>query len=161
MMELDKLSREIGELLLQKGLILGVVESATGGLISHVITNIPGSSDYYQGSVTSYSNEIKIKIIGVKAETLEKYGSVSSQVAEEMALGGRKLLGVDICIADTGIAGPGGATLDKPVGLFYLGLADANGVLSRRQQFSGNREQNKQSATEATLLWLQEYLLVL
>jgi nicotinamide-nucleotide amidase len=160
-MEVDKLSREIGELLRQKGLTLGAVESATGGLISHAITNIPGSSDYYQGSVTSYSNEIKMKLIGVSAETLEKYGAVSSQVAEEMASEGRRLLGVDICIADTGIAGPGGATDDKPVGLFYLGLADASGVMSRRHLFSSDRQQNKQSATEAALLWLREYLLAL
>jgi nicotinamide-nucleotide amidase len=160
-MELDGLSREIGDLLRQKGLTLGTVESATGGLISHAITNISGSSDYYQGSVTSYSNEIKMKLIGVSAETLEKHGAVSAPVAEEMALGGRKLLGVDICIADTGIAGPGGATKDKPVGLFYLGLADSHGALSRRHLFSGDREQNKQNAAEAALMWLREYLLAL
>ena len=87
---------EIGELLKSRGLTLGVVESATGGLISHRLTNVPGSSDYYQGSVTSYSNEIKMKLIGVRAETLEKYGAVSHQVAEEMASGGRRLLNVDI-----------------------------------------------------------------
>jgi nicotinamide-nucleotide amidase len=160
-MELDTLSREIGELLRQKGLTLGAVESATGGLISHAITNISGSSDYYQGSVTSYSNKIKMRVIGVKADTLKKHGAVSSQVAEEMASGGLKLLGVDICIADTGIAGPGGATAEKPVGLFYLGLADANGVVSQRHQFSGDREQNKQSAAEVAFLWLREYLLTL
>jgi len=90
---------EIGELLRRKGLTLGTVESATGGLISHLITNVPGSSDYFNGSVTSYSNEVKTDIIGVRAEILEKYGAVSSQVAEEMASGGRKLLAVDICIA--------------------------------------------------------------
>ena len=158
-METNKLSQEIGDLLKQKGLTLGVVESATGGLISHLITNLPGSSDYYKGSVTSYSNEIKMKVIGVKADTLEKFGSVSSQVAEEMVLGGRKVLAVDICIADTGIAGPGGATPGKAVGLFYLGLADKNGALSQRHQFYGDREQNKQSAAGAALSWLKEYLL--
>lgn len=157
-MELDKLSQEIGDLLRQKGLTLGTVESATGGLISHAITNIAGSSDYFQGSVTSYSNEIKMKLIGVSAGTLEKYGAVSAEVAEEMAAGGRKMLGVDICIADTGIAGPGGATEGKPVGLFYLGLADSRGALSRRHLFSGDREQNKQNAAEAALMWLREYL---
>ena len=148
-MELDELSREIGDLLRQQGLTFGAVESATGGLISHAVTNISGSSDYYLGSVTSYSNTVKMKVIGVRAETLEKYGAVSNRVAEEMALGGRKLLGVDICIADTGIAGPGGATADKPVGLFYLGLADSDGA------------QNKQNAAETALLWLREYLLAL
>ena len=158
-MELDTLSREIGELLRQEGLTLGAVESATGGLISHAITNISGSSDYYQGSVTSYSNKIKMRVIGVKADTLKKHGAVSSQVAEEMASGGLKLLGVDICIADTGIAGPGGATKDKPVGLFYLGLASKDGVFTQKHIFSGDREQNKRSAAEAALQWLREYLL--
>ncbi|MGD9143099.1 MAG: CinA family protein [Dehalococcoidia bacterium] len=158
-MQLNTLAKEIGELLRQKGLTLGVVESATGGLLSHAVTNIPDSSDYYKGSVTSYSNEIKMKVIGVTAGTLEKYGAVSSQVAEEMANGGRRLLDVDICIADTGIAGPGGATPDKPVGLFYLGLADARSVLSQRHRFYGDREQNKESAAEAALMWIKEYLL--
>jgi nicotinamide-nucleotide amidase len=158
-MEMNTLSREIGELLKQKGLTLGAVESATGGLISHLITNIPGSSDYYKGSVTTYSNEIKMKVIGVKADTLEKHGAVSAQVAGEMALGGRRVLAVDICIADTGIAGPGGATPDKAVGLFYLGLADKNGSLSQRHKFYGDRQQNKQSAAGTALSWLKEYLL--
>jgi PncC family amidohydrolase len=155
------LEREIGDLLRQKGLTLGVVESATGGLLAHLITSVPGSSDYFKGSVTSYSNEIKIKIIGVKAATLEKYGAVSPQVAEEMAVGGRRVLGVDICLADTGIAGPGGATPGKPVGLFYIGLAHKSGSFSRKHEFHGTREQNKHSAAEAALSWLKEYLLSL
>ena len=152
------LEREIGELLRQKGLTLGVVESATGGLLSHLITNVPGSSDYYKGSVTSYANETKIKVIGVKVATLEKYGSVSPQVAGEMALGGRKVLAVDICLADTGIAGPGGATQGKAVGLFYIGMVHKGGVFSRKHEFHGDREQNKRSAAEAALSWLKEYL---
>lgn len=156
---MDFLENEIGDLLRSKGLTLGVVESATGGLISHLITNVPGSSDYYKGSVNSYSNEIKIKLIGVKAGMLDSYGSVSPQVAGEMAQGGRKVLGVDICLADTGIAGPGGATKDKPVGLFYLGLASKDGFSTRKHIFHGNREQNKLSAAEAALKWLKEYLL--
>jgi len=157
-MDADKLSQEIGELLREKGLTLGVVESATGGLISHYITNIPGSSDYYQGSVTSYSNEVKMKLIGVKAGTLEKHGAVSAQVAAEMASGGKKVLAVYICIADTGIAGPGGATTGKAVGLFYLGLADKNGVLTQHHRFYGDRQQNKHSAAVSALTWLKEYL---
>jgi PncC family amidohydrolase len=149
---------EIGELLRQRGLTLGAVESATGGLISHLITNVPGSSDYFKGSVTAYANETKINVIGVKAETLKKYGSVSPQVAEEMAVGGRKALAVDICVADTGIAGPGGATPGKAVGLFYIGLAHKGGAFSRQHEFHGTREQNKKSAAEAALSWLKEYL---
>ena len=153
------LEGEIGDLLRQKGLTLGAVESATGGLISHLITNVPGSSDYYKGSVTAYSNETKIKVVGVKADTIEQYGAVSHQVAEEMAQGGRRLLSVDICLADTGIAGPSGATPDKPSGLFYLGLAHRDGASSQRHEFHGDREQNKQSAAEAALSWLKEYLI--
>ncbi len=152
------LEYEIGELLREKGLTLGVVESATGGLISHLITGVAGSSDYFKGSVTSYSNEVKISVIGVKAATLKKYGAVSPQVAEEMAAGGRKVLAVDICLADTGIAGPGGATPGKTVGLFYIGLAHKGGVFSRKHEFHGDRAQNQQSATEAALGWLKEYL---
>ncbi len=158
---MTSLEQEIGNLLRQKGLTLGVVESATGGLISHLITNVPGSSDYYKGSVTAYSNEVKIKVIGVKEDTINKYGAVSYQVAEEMAQGGRKVLAVDICLADTGTAGPGGATQEKPVGLFYIGLSGPSGTYSQKHNFSGNREQNKRDAAEAILSWLKEYLISL
>jgi len=152
------LEEEIGNLLRRKGLTLGVVESATGGLISHRITNVPGSSDYYKGSVTAYSNETKIKVVGVRGGIIERYGAVSNRVAEEMAKGGRKLLAVDICLADTGIAGPSGATPGKPVGLFYMGLSHKGETCSRRHEFQGDREQNKRSAAEAALSWLRDYL---
>jgi len=155
---MGSLEEEIGDLLRQKGLTLGVVESATGGLISHRLTNIPGSSDYFKGSVTAYSNEAKIKVVGVGEPTINQYGAVSAQVAEEMAEGGRKLFSADIGIADTGIAGPGGATPEKPVGLFYLGLAYHGKTYSRRHVFSGDREQNKLEASEAALRWLREHL---
>lgn len=151
----------MGNLLRQKGLTLGVVESATGGLISHLITNVPGSSTYYKGSITAYSNEIKTRVVGVKEDTINKYGAVSSQVVEEMAQDGRKILAVDICLADTGIAGPGGATLDKPSGLFYIGLSHQAGTHSRKHIFQGNREQNKLEAAKAALGWLKEYLVSL
>lgn len=153
------IEEEIGNLLRKNKLTLGVVESATGGLISHRITNIPGSSDYYKGSVTTYSSEIKVKVVGVKEETIREYGAVSSQTAEEMAEGGRSLLAVDLCLSDTGIAGPSGATLGKPVGLFYIGLSSERGNRSQRHLFTGNREENKQSAAEAALALLKGYLL--
>ena len=155
---MGSLAQEIGDLLRQKKLTLGAVESATGGLISHLITNVSGSSDYYKGSVTAYSNEIKMKVIGVKEATLKQHGAVSPQVAEEMAAGGGWVLSVDVCIADTGIAGPTGATPGKPVGLFYIGLSHKGGTYSRKHIFSGDRVQNKQSAAEAALSWLKEYL---
>ena len=155
------LELEIGDLLRQKGLTLGIVESATGGLVSHRITDIPGSSDYFKGSVTAYSNEAKSKVLGVSEATIYQYGAVSPEVAEEMAAGGKKILAADICLADTGIAGPGGATPDKPVGLFYIGLSHGERTYSQKHNFSGDREQNKQSAAEAALGWLKEYLISL
>jgi len=153
-----RLEEEVGNLLRKKRLTLGMVESATGGLISHLITNIPGSSDYYKGSITAYSNEVKVKVVGVKAKTISQYGAVSYQVVKEMAEKGRKVLAVDICLADTGIAGPSGATPGKPVGLFYLGLSHQAGTYSQKHVFQGDREQNKRSAAEAALIWLKEYL---
>jgi PncC family amidohydrolase len=156
-----RLEQEIGTLLRQQGLTLGIVESATGGLVSHRITNIPGSSEYYKGSVTAYSNQAKIRVVGVSEATINQYGAVSPKVAEEMAAGGRKILSADICLADTGIAGPGAATPEKPVGLFYIGLSHEERTYSRKHNFQGDREQNKQSAAETALGWLKEYLISL
>ncbi|MDD4923492.1 MAG: CinA family protein [Dehalococcoidales bacterium] len=155
---MQKLAQEIGEMLRARKLTLGCVESATGGLLSSFITDIPGSSDYYKGSITSYSNQSKVNLAGVSKETLEKYGAVSPRVAEEMAFGGRKALDVDICLSDTGIAGPGGATDKKAVGLFYLGLSHKNGTYNRRLNLTGDRQQNREAATKEALLWLKEYL---
>lgn len=155
---MQDIEQEIGDMLRHMGLSLGVVESATGGLISHLITNVPGSSDYYKGSITAYSDPVKVDLVGVMEETIEKYGAVSSQVVEEMARGGRRVLNADICLADSGIAGPGGATKDKQVGLFYIGLSHKVGTFSREYSFQGNRWQNKQAAAEAALSWLRDYL---
>jgi PncC family amidohydrolase len=142
-----------------KLLTIGTVESATGGRIADRITNVPGSSDYFKGSVVAYSNEAKIALLGVKKTILENYGAVSEQTALEMARGGRKLLNVDICVSNTGIADPSGATPEKPVGLFYLGLATRNESLSEKHVFQGNREENKRDAAEAALNMLKQYLL--
>jgi PncC family amidohydrolase len=142
-----------------KSLTIGTVESATGGKIVDRITNVPGSSDYFKGSVVAYSNEVKIALLGVKKATIENYGAVSEQTALEMARGGRKLLDVDVCVSDTGIAGPSGGTHQKPVGLFYLGLAAKDACLSQKHVFSGNRDGNKRDAAEAALNILKQYLL--
>jgi nicotinamide-nucleotide amidase len=155
---MTSLEQEVGKLLRRKGLTLGLIESATGGLLSHLITNVPGSSDYYKGSLTAYSNQLKTSLVGVKEDTISSYGAVSPQISEEMAQGGRRILGADICLADTGIAGPGGATPGKPVGLFYIGLSHKGGTYSQEHRFKGNREQNKHLAVEAALEWLKEYL---
>jgi len=141
-----------------KLLKIGTVESATGGRISDKITNVPGSSDYYKGSIVSYSNEAKTDIVGVKKQTLKKHGAVSSETAIEMAKSGRKLLKLDICISDTGIAGPTGAMPGKPVGLFYLGISAKDTNMAKEHHFEGNREQNKQKSAEMALTMLKEYL---
>jgi nicotinamide-nucleotide amidase len=155
---MDNPAAEIIDILRDRKLTLGTVESATGGLIAHLITNIPGSSDVFRGSIVSYSNDIKMNLAGVKTATLAQYGAVSSQVASEMADGGRKALGVDICVADTGIAGPGGATPCKPVGLFYLGLSTKDGTDTQKHLFTGSREENKQQAAQTALTLVLDYL---
>ncbi len=139
-------------------LTIGAAESATGGRISDRLTDIPGSSDYFKGSVVAYSNRVKTALLGVERTTIDSHGSVSEQTAQEMAQGGRKLLDVDICVSDTGIAGPSGATPEKPLGLFYLGLAAEDESLSQKHAFSGNREKNKRDAAEAALIMLKQYL---
>jgi PncC family amidohydrolase len=141
-----------------KLMTIGTVESATGGRIADRITNMPGSSDYFKGSVVAYSNETKTGLVGVKRATLESHGAVSEQTALEMARGGRRLLDVDICVSNTGIAGPAGSTASKPVGLFYLGLAAEDTSLSQTQMFPGDRQGNKRGAAEATLDMLKQYL---
>ena len=142
-----------------RSLTIGAVESATGGRIADRITNVPGSSDYFKGSVVAYSNEAKIALLGVKKVTIENYGAVSEQTALEMAQGGRKLLDVDICVSDTGIAGPARDASGKPVGLFYLGLAARDAAMSQKHVFPGSREDNKRDAAEAVLNMLKQYLL--
>jgi PncC family amidohydrolase len=162
MVELEiEIARLIREYQTKTGklLTIGAVESATGGRIADRITNVPGSSDYFKGSVVAYSNEVKIALLGVKRATIEDYGAVSEQTALEMARGGRKLLDVDMCVSDTGIAGPSGDTPEKPVGLFYLGLAARDESFSQKHTFPGNREGNKRDAAEAALNMLKQYLL--
>jgi nicotinamide-nucleotide amidase len=153
------IAREIGHLLRDNHLTLGTVESATGGLISFMITAIPGSSDYYQGSIIAYSNTLKEKLVGVVAATLKQEGAVSAAVAVAMAEGGRRALGVDCCLSDTGIAGPGGGSVAKPAGLFYIGLSHSAGTLCREFLFPGARAEKRRAAAAAALLMLKEYLL--
>ncbi|MFC2040642.1 CinA family protein [Chloroflexota bacterium] len=145
-------------LLGQHEVTVGFVESATGGLVSELITAVPGSSEYFLGALVTYADEVKNRVAGVSTTSLNKKGAVSAVVAQEMAAGGLERLGVDICVSDTGIAGPGGATLKKPVGLFYLALADGAGVGSRRLVFDGRRHEIRMQAARAVLEWLVDYL---
>ncbi|MFQ5987958.1 MAG: CinA family protein [Dehalococcoidia bacterium] len=156
-----RLEEEIAVLLRERGLTIAIAESSTGGLISHLITNVPGSSDYYIGTVVAYDNEVKVKILGVKRRTLEEHKSVSYETAEEMAQGVRKLMDADIGLSDTGIAGPTGGTPEKPVGLFYIGISSHLGTRAVEHVFGGDRLENKRSAAEAALAMLKEQLLEL
>ena len=142
-----------------KLLTIGTTESATGGRIADRLTDVPGSSDYFKGSLVAYSNEVKVSLLGVKRETLENYGAVSPQTAIEMAEEGRRLLGVDICVSDTGIAGPSGAEPGKPVGLFYIGIAAEDMSLADVYDLQGDRQENKRKAAQAALTALKQYLL--
>jgi len=139
-------------------LTISTAESATGGRIADRLTNVAGSSDYFKGSLIAYSNKVKANVLGVKKETIENYGAVSPQTVIEMAESGRKLFGTDICISNTGIAGPSGATAEKPIGLFYVALAAEDKSFSQKHIFSGNREENKKGAAEAALGVLKQYL---
>lgn len=150
---------EIGKLLRQRGLTLATAESCTGGLIGHWLTNVPGSSDYYLGGVTAYAYEAKVRLLGVHPETLVAFGAVSRETVLEMAHGVRQAFGAGIGLSVSGIAGPGGGTPDKPVGLVWLGL-NAEGVEQAQQTFwSGDRLQIKEQAAEAALALLLAYLM--
>jgi len=129
----------VGEMLINKGITIAFAESCTGGLISSVITDIPGISAVFDRAVVSYSNKSKVENLGVKQETLDKFGAVSRETAVEMAEGIRKVAGTDLGLSVTGIAGPGGGTEFKPVGLVYIALASKNGTACKELRLAGNR----------------------
>ena len=133
------------------GLHLATVESCTGGLVAHAITEIPGSSDYFAGGLVTYSNELKKALADVPADVLEAHGAVSAQVARAMAEGARRRLGVDVAVAVTGIAGPDGGSAAKPVGLTYIAVVDPDGVDVRRHVWDADRSGNKRRSTAAAL----------
>ncbi len=154
----ENLEARIGQILSNRGKTLAAAESCTGGLVSHRITNIPGSSDYFVGGVVAYSNATKIAQLGVQAATLERYGAVSEETVVEMARGVRLALRADIGISVSGIAGPGGGSPNKPVGLTWIGLDTANQSLSRRNIWAGTRVEVKEQTAEAALHLLLEFL---
>jgi PncC family amidohydrolase len=141
----------IGKLLLRKGLTLSVCESCTGGMLASSITGIPGSSRYFIGGIIAYSDDIKRMVVGVRAATLKRFGAVSKEVAQEMARGARYLMASDLCIAITGIAGPGGGTVQKPVGLVYIAVAVKKRVTVRRFFFKGGRHKIRKAAVNEAL----------
>ena len=140
----EMLEGVVCNMLKERNITLSTAESCTGGLLSHRITNIPGSSEYFLEGVISYSNEAKSKILGVPMALIDSYGAVSAQVVEVMAKGVKELAGSDIGIGISGIAGPGGGTPEKPVGTVYIGLySETKGALSHKFHFHGTREEIK------------------
>lgn len=155
----ERLEEVVGRLLRLQGKTVAVAESCTGGLITHRITNIPGSSDYFERGIVSYSNRAKEEILEVPSSLIERHGAVSPEVASAMAAGVRRLARADVGVGVTGIAGPGGGTDAKPVGLTYIALTDANGEEWREYRFPYNREDNKLWASQMALEMLRRYLL--
>lgn len=158
------LEEKVGVLLRNKNLLLTVAESCTGGLVGHRITNIPGSSDYYLGSVTAYAYEVKESLLGVQHETLQKFGAVSRETVLEMASGVRRALSGGfplarvIGVSVSGIAGPGGGLPEKPVGTVWVGLSAADGAWAWRFFWHGDRIQNKEESAQAALQLVCDYL---
>lgn len=138
----DRLEQCIGRMLARKGKTVSAAESCTGGLISSLFTSVPGSSEYYLGSVTSYANSVKTGVLGVPAEIIEKYGAVSEECVREMAEGVRRITGSDFSVATSGIAGPGGGSETKPVGLVCIGVSSQMGTETFRMVFKGDRKRN-------------------
>lgn len=155
----DTIESVVGKLLAKNKKTLSVAESCTGGLLSSRITDCPESSTYFMGGITAYSYNEKIRLLNVKKETLEKYGAVSSPVVKSMAQNMRKSANTDYALAVTGIAGPGGATTTKPVGLVYISLADKEQCQIEKFLFSGTRDMIKLRATQAALDMLRKRLL--
>jgi PncC family amidohydrolase len=148
----------VGKKLKDLVLTVAVAESVTGGLIGSRLTDVPGSSEYFMGGVVAYSNDAKMKLLGVKRETLVRHGAVSEEAAREMAEGVRRSFGTDIGLAVSGIAGPGGATKDKPVGLMWLAISAKDVSRARSVRLTGDRLQNKAGAADQVLGMLEEYL---
>ncbi len=152
------LEKIVGDLLRERKLTIATAESCTGGLLSHRITNVPGSSDYFLGGVVAYSYDAKEHILRVKHNTLYGFGAVSKETAVEMARGVRHLFDSDIGVGITGIAGPGGGTPEKPVGLVYISLSVKGHTWYREHRWKGNRLENKEQSAEAALQMIKDYL---
>ncbi len=151
-------AEDLVSLLRSRGLTLSTAESCTGGLIGGAVTAVPGSSDVFCGGIVSYSNDVKTKVLGVKEETLMAHGAVSEETAREMAQGSMSLLGTRTAIAVTGIAGPGGATPSKPVGLVYIAVADGPRVVVCRNVFEGDRDGIRRQAVSTACTLLKELI---
>lgn len=152
------LASRIQETMIERDLTLTTAESCTGGLIAHALTELAGSSDYFVGGLVSYSNELKEHELNVDPETLHVHGAVSAQTCVAMAEGARQRYGASVAVSVTGIAGPGGGSDSKPVGLTYIGVADERGHDVRRHVWNGDRHDNKLRSAQAALELVLERL---
>jgi len=152
------LEEKLRELMHERGLTLASAESCTGGLVSHRITNVSGSSEFFPGGLVTYSYESKARILEVAWETLNEHGAVSEATVLAMARGARKLFGTDISVSITGIAGPTGGTAEKPVGTTWVGLSTIDGEWARHFLWKGDRQRNKLQSSEAALQIVVDYL---
>lgn len=155
----DSLQECIGRLLARTGKTVSAAESCTGGTISALLTSVPGSSDYYLGSVTSYANSVKTGVLGVDPEIIQKFGAVSSECVAQMAEGVRKLTGSDFSVATSGIAGPGGGSEEKPVGLVWIGVSSQLGTETLKLTFKGDRKRNMERFAASALDTLRRKLI--
>lgn len=147
----DALEKQTGSILREKGVTIATAESCTGGEIAHMLTSVPGSSAYFKGTVVAYANEVKVNVLGVKAEDIEREGAVSETVVVQMAAGVKKLMGSDYAVSTSGVAGPDGGTADKPVGTVWIGVATPEKVFARKYVFSFTRERNIAKAAAKAL----------
>jgi nicotinamide-nucleotide amidase len=155
----ESLEMVIGKLLKSRNHTVSSAESCTGGEIAHLITSIPGSSEYYMGSVIAYSNKVKTDLLGVEASVIEKYGAVSEQTVSQMAAGARKLFNTDYAVATSGIAGPDGGTPEKPVGTLWMAVASKEGVVSEKRTFGNDRITNIKRFSLASLNLLRKQII--
>lgn len=151
----------VGQLLAERHLTLATAESCTGGLIGHRLTEVPGSSEYFRGGIIAYSNEIKERLLGVSHATLEAHGAVSAETAIEMARGAGRALQTDMAVSVTGIAGPGGGTADKPIGLTYIAVVAHEYERVERFLWDKDRSGNKWASSEAALNLARDYVATL
>lgn len=154
----EELESIVGAMLLQAGLHLGVAESCTGGLLAHRITRVPGSSRYFLGGAVAYANELKVDLLGVESESLDRYGAVSRETAEAMAVGARQQFDAELGLSITGIAGPDGGTEEKPVGTVFIGISSEKLLEVNKLSLSGDRIRVQTTAAQAGLNMLRLFL---
>ena len=152
------LAEEVVKLLKEKKMTVTTVESCTGGLLSGTLVDVAGASDVFMQGFVTYANDAKVSLVGVKEATLETYGAGSEQTAREMAEGGARVANASACLAVTGIAGPGGGTAEKPVGLVYIGCQVNGNIVGERNVFAGTRREVREQSVLAALKLLKKQL---